>query len=100
MSATTSGSSQTGVNIALAGLILQVITLFIFSGIFGDFFYRYVRSSRGQVHGMREKLFVGFLTAAVLSTLARCIFRADELKDGYDGSTVKDEGLFIGLEGV
>ncbi|KAF3076038.1 Sphingoid long-chain base transporter RSB1 [Trichoderma lentiforme] len=100
LSASSSGSSQTGVNIALAGLILQVITLVIFCAIFGDFFFRYARSSKGQVHGLREKLFVGFLSASVLSTLVRCVFRADELKDGYDGSTVKNEGLFIGLEGV
>ncbi|KAM6484266.1 RTA1-domain-containing protein [Trichoderma sp. SZMC 28011] len=100
LSASSSGSSQTGVNIALAGLILQVITLVIFCAIFGDFFFRYARSSKGQVHELREKLFVGFLSASVLSTLVRCIFRADELKDGYDGSTVKNEGLFIGLEGV
>lgn len=100
LSASSSGSSQAGVNIALAGLILQVITLIIFCAIFGDFFFIYARLSKGQVHGLREKLFVGFLSASVLSTLVRCIFRADELKDGYDGSTVKNEGLFIGLEGV
>ncbi|KAL7959097.1 RTA1 domain-containing protein [Trichoderma compactum] len=100
LSASSSGSSQTGVNIALAGLILQVITLIIFCAIFGDFLFRYARSSKGQVHGLRAKLFVGFLSASVLSTLVRCIFRADELKDGYDGPIVKDEGFFIGLEGL
>ncbi|KAJ3497839.1 hypothetical protein NLG97_g1594 [Lecanicillium saksenae] len=99
LSATTSGTSQVGVNVALAGLIFQIITLVGFCGLFGDFLIRYLLSTQGFVN-KREGLFLSFLTTAVLIILARCIFRADELKDGYNGTTVKDEGLFIGLEGV
>ncbi|KAK5991948.1 Efflux pump himE [Cladobotryum mycophilum] len=100
LSATSSGSSQIGVDIALAGLIFQIVTLVLFCGISGDFLVRYLRSTRGKSHSTREKLFFSFLCASVLGTLARCIFRADELKEGYNGPTIKDEGLFIGLEGI
>lgn len=99
LSATTSGASKVGVNIALAGLIFQIITLVGFCIFFGDYTARYVCSTKRTV-SRTDGLFLGFLTLAMLTILARCIFRADELKNGYGGSTVKHEGLFIGLEGV
>lgn len=48
----------------------------------------------------RMYVFVGGLYGATLLILARCAFRCYELKDGYSGGAVADEGLFIGLEGV
>lgn len=48
----------------------------------------------------RMYAFIGGLYGATLSILARCAFRCYELQEGYDGEAVKDEGLFIGLEGV
>ncbi|CAI7611324.1 unnamed protein product [Penicillium pancosmium] len=101
LSASSSGSSQIGVDIAMAGLILQVVMLFVFLGLFSDFSIRYMSSDSARNIGTRGKLFFGFLLLAVLTTLARCIFRADELKEGYTGgSLISNEGLFIGLEGV
>ncbi|KAJ5372862.1 RTA1 like protein-domain-containing protein [Penicillium concentricum] len=101
LSASSSGSSQTGVDIAMVGLILQVIMLCVFLGLSGDFAIRYLRSDGAKNIGTRGKLFFGFLLLAVLATLARCIFRADELKEGYtSGSSISNESLFIGLEGV
>ncbi|KAJ5465236.1 RTA1 like protein-domain-containing protein [Penicillium daleae] len=101
LSASSSGSSQIGVDIAMAGLILQVVMLFVFLGLFSDFVIRYLSSDSARNIGTRGKLFFGFLLLAVLTTLARCIFRADELKEGYtSGSLISNEGLFIGLEGV
>lgn len=99
LSATTSGASKIGVNIALAGLIFQIITMMGFCILFGDYTVRYLCSTMRSV-SRTDGLFLGFLTLAVLTILARCIFRADELRNGYGGSTVKNEGLFIGLEGV
>ncbi|KAF4948037.1 hypothetical protein FGADI_9928 [Fusarium gaditjirri] len=81
LSAASSSGGQIGVDIAMAGLILQVIMLVVFTILFGDYILR-------------------FLALAVLTTLARCIFRAYELKEGYSGESIKHEGLFIGLEGV
>ncbi|KAH6986729.1 RTA1 like protein-domain-containing protein [Ilyonectria destructans] len=100
LSASSSGSSQIGVDIAMAGLIFQIITLVAFCGLFGDYLFRYLRSRKAMSFSTREKLFFSFMCIAVLATLARCIFRADELKEGYEGETIKHEGLFIGLEGV
>lgn len=84
----------------MAGLILQVIMLVVFSVLFADYMFRYLKSSKSKQLGARDKLFFGFLALAVLTTLARCIFRAYELKEGYSGESIKHEGLFIGLEGV
>lgn len=84
----------------MAGLILQVIMLFGFSGLLGDYVIRYLRSENAPQIGRRAKLFFGFLSLAVLTILIRCIFRADELKEGYSGDLISNEGLFIGLDGV
>lgn len=100
LSASSSGASQVGVDVAMAGLILQVIMLVTFSLLFGDYMFRYLRSKKSRILGSRDKLFFAFLAIAVLATLARCIFRADELKEGYQGELIKHEDLFVALEGV
>lgn len=84
----------------MAGLILQVIMLVVFSVLFADYMFRYLKSNNSRHLRARDNLFFGFLALAVLTTLARCIFRADELKEGYSGESIKHEGLFIGLEGL
>lgn len=66
---------------------------------------RYFIFSRRGAEGFpraprRMYLFVAGLYGATLLILARCAFRCYELKDGYGGDAVADEGLFIGLEGV
>ncbi|KAF5602888.1 parasitic phase-specific PSP-1 [Fusarium subglutinans] len=98
--ASSSGASQVGVDVAMAGLILQVIMLVTFSLLFGDYMFRYLRSKKSRNLGSRDKLFFAFLAIAVLATLARCVFRADELKEGYQGELIKHEDLFVTLEGV
>ncbi|KAJ0416693.1 RTA1 like protein-domain-containing protein [Aspergillus carlsbadensis] len=118
LSASSSGSSQIGVDIAMAGLILQVVMLSGFLVLFGDWVIRYLLANRGEGGGngssnangskasmrkridARQKLFFAFLFVAVVSTLVRCVFRADELKEGYSGALISNEALFIGLEGV
>ncbi|KAL2810352.1 hypothetical protein BJX63DRAFT_402415 [Aspergillus granulosus] len=84
----------------MAGLIFQVIMLFGFIGLLGDFVFRFLSSKTSSSIDTRAKLFFGFLFLALFTTLARCIFRADELKEGYSGELISNEGLFIGLEGV
>ncbi|KAH7303532.1 RTA1 like protein-domain-containing protein [Stachybotrys elegans] len=100
LSAASSGSAQVGVDIAMAGLILQVIMLVSFCVLFLDYLFRYLRSPMGKDLLKRDRLFFGFLSLAVLTTLARCIFRAYELREGYSGDSIKHEGVFIGLESV
>lgn len=106
LSTSSSGDSKVGVNLALAGLSLQVLTILLFCGFFGDFLFRYFRSEQSrrkardrQVEG-RVRLFFGFMSLAVALILARCAYRLVELNEGYSGHLVGDEPLFIGLEGV
>jgi phosphatidylglycerophosphate synthase len=106
MSSSSSGKSFAGVDIAIAGLSFQVFTLTIFICLATDYAIRYLRGRKEQRGGkqvkvtMRFKVFVGFLTFAILCILVRCVYRIDELSDGYSGPLVHKQGLFIGLEGV
>ncbi|KAL7792537.1 RTA1 like domain-containing protein [Trichoderma ceciliae] len=100
MSADTTGSNQTGVNISQAGLSLQVIILTLFIVAFADYMIRYLQSGRASGFGWRQTTFFSGLTTATLLILARCAYRVAELKDGYDGSLIKEEAPFIVLEGV
>ncbi|CAM1509006.1 Fc.00g027450.m01.CDS01 [Cosmosporella sp. VM-42] len=101
LSTTSQGSSQTGVDIAMAGLALQVAVLVIFSALFGDYMVRYFRSRTSQSLSLRMRIFFGFLSAAIILILGRCAYRCYELSKGYqDSDLITDEGLFIGLEGV
>ncbi|TFA97688.1 Sphingoid long-chain base transporter RSB1 [Trichoderma ghanense] len=100
MSANDTGSDQTGVDISQAGLSLQVIVLVAFIAAFGDYMFRYIRSGRASNWGWRLTAFFSGLTTATFLILARCAYRVAELKDGYDGSLIKEEATFIVLEGV
>jgi len=103
MSSNSKGSSQTGIDIALAGLSFQVLTLTIFTLLACDYMLRY-RKHRGDVRLSRGfKVFARFLSLAIVLILARCCYRIDELSHGYQGEKAKlvhNERLFIGLEGV
>ncbi|KEZ41986.1 hypothetical protein SAPIO_CDS6563 [Scedosporium apiospermum] len=115
LSTVSSGSNQTGIDLAFAGLILQVIVIFAFCFLFADHMLRFFRHSssssfsKGGYVGVskavalapwRMNTFLGGLAASILLILARCVFRCYELREGYSGETLSDEGLFIGLEGV
>ena len=102
MSASATGSSSTGVNVALAGLGFQVATLSVFIVAVVDYF---VRSRRvwAQTHlPTKFKVFVSALSLATLLILARCCYRIYELNQGYnrDSKALRDQSLFIGLESV
>ncbi|KAK3323323.1 parasitic phase-specific protein PSP-1 [Cercophora scortea] len=116
LSTVSSGESNVGVDLTLAGLSLQVIFMGVFAAFFADYLVRYFRSDvyRHQQQqesqdsltdgsgrfGFRPKLFLNFMALAYLIILARCAYRVAELRGGYSGRIFKDEGLFIGLEGV
>jgi len=103
-SSSSSGSSQTGVDLAIVGLAFQVFTLCVFIALALDFTIRYYRARKAIVERellpTKFKIFVAFLSLAILTILIRCVYRIDELSDGYSGSLIHNEGLFIGLEGV
>jgi hypothetical protein len=106
MSSNSSGQSYQGVDIAIAGLSFQVFTLTVFICLATDYAIRYLRGRKaGEKEARIElsrkfKVFVGFLSFAILCILIRCVYRIDELSDGYSGPLIHNEGLFIGLEGV
>jgi hypothetical protein len=106
MSSNSAGRSYIGVDIALAGLSFQVFTLSLFVCLATDYAIRYSRGQSAAKDGERKELttrflvFVGFLSLAILLILIRCVYRIDELSNGYNGPLIHKEGLFIGLEGV
>lgn len=93
---------------ALVGLALQVVAIVIFSSLFIDYMIRYFKSPQyraeveagGAKFGPRLKLFFGFMGLATVLIFVRCAYRLAELRQGYTGDLIKDEPLFIGLEGV
>lgn len=101
LSTVSQGSSTTGVDIALAGLSLQVVSLFAFGVCFADYVIRYLRNANMPPLSRRMQLFLSALATAIVLIEARCFYRCYELSKGYQNSDlVTDEGLFIGLEGV
>ncbi|KAL1876306.1 hypothetical protein Daus18300_002935 [Diaporthe australafricana] len=103
MSTTSSGASQLGVDLALAGLVLQVAFMLIFCALFTDYLIRYARASRvagAAPFTRRLAVFFGFMATATVLILVRCAYRLAELHEGYGGHLVRDEALFIDLEGV
>ena len=104
LSNSSDGSSQIGVDVAVAGLSFQVLTLCIFIALAVDFTVRFVKGRKRS--GTKDRLptqfriFVAFLSLAIVLILIRCIYRIDELSDGYSGPLIHNQGLFIGLEGV
>ncbi|EER27349.1 hypothetical protein D8B26_006596 [Coccidioides posadasii str. Silveira] len=102
-----------GKNIMIAGLVAQVVTLSAFILLAVDFSiraYRRMRSMGGDAaldprHArLRASFgFRAFLVALAVSTLTiftRCVYRVAELSEGWDGPLMRDEPLFIVLEGV
>ena len=105
-------AANLGKNIMIAGLVAQVVTMAIFILFAVDFAIRTWRRNRTlgddaldprYAHLRSSSLFRGFLIALSISTLGiftRCVFRVAELSDGWDGSLLSNESLFIALEGV
>jgi hypothetical protein len=102
-----------GNNIMIAGLSVQVATLFIFILLVLDFAVHTIRRIRqlgvdGALdphHAALRKswVFKGFLVALSLSTLlifTRCVYRIAELSKGWTGHLYAVQSYFIGLEGV
>ncbi|KAJ6438053.1 RTA-like protein [Purpureocillium lavendulum] len=101
LSTTSSGVNTTGVDIAMAGLALQVAALFIFTFFYVDYVARYTRSPSTPPLASRLLSFFSGLSLAIFLILGRSIYRCYELSKGYRNSDlITNEDLFIGLEGV
>ena len=100
MSSKSNGASESGVNIALAGLAFQVATLFFFVACVIDYTVRSRSVWMNHKLSGRFKTFCVFLGLATLLIWIRCCYRVYELSEGYseDSEALRDEHLFIGLE--
>lgn len=101
MSATSNGTSQAGVDIALAGLIFQVITLTLFAVCVVDYGWRSRKSWILKELPGRFVLFTSALGLATVLIFIRCCYRVYELSEGYsrDSEALHDETMFNALEG-
>ncbi|KAK1590925.1 parasitic phase-specific protein PSP-1 [Colletotrichum navitas] len=97
---TTIAAVNRGVNISLAGLVLQVVALLVFCGLFADYMITYSRSKTRPPMSQRLKLYLFFLSLGTLFILLRCVYRVVELHGGYFSHWFRDQALFIALESV
>lgn len=101
-----SGTSQTGINIMVAGLAWQVASLLLFMLCCGEYAWRVWRSwipSAAGSHPLREsgmfKAFLGALGLATVTVFIRSCFRVAELSQGFNGPLANNEVTFMVLEG-
>ncbi|KAL8719546.1 MAG: hypothetical protein Q9181_008053 [Wetmoreana brouardii] len=108
--ADTQSLQDTGINIMIAGLVFQVVSLMVFATLCADFALS-VRKSGGSVRGeLRSRLrhctprrfhmFIGVLFIATFVIYVRSVFRVAELCEGFDGHLANDEITFMILEGA
>jgi hypothetical protein len=108
MAATNSTGSQRGVDIMIAGLISQVVTMTLFLALWADFVLR-TRRARGSrmqpqmYESLRAQknfsLFQWSLFVATVLIFVRCIYRVAELWDGFGGKLANHEATFMIFEG-
>jgi hypothetical protein len=99
--------SRTGVNIMIAGLAFQVVSLTIFIALSMEFVYRARKARESDLNfdffNLRKRtIFRVFPYAIAVATIAiyiRCVFRVAELKDGFGGKLANDQTAFMILEG-
>ncbi|KAI4152179.1 MAG: hypothetical protein L6R39_001877 [Caloplaca ligustica] len=109
--ASTNSLLQTGINIMIAGLAFQVVSLTVFAVLCADFAWSVRRKggdvSRGTLQGKLPYCSVGmfysFIIALAVATLTiyiRSCFRVAELQGGFDGELANDQITFMVLEGT
>jgi hypothetical protein len=99
-SSCSSGVDKSGVQISIAGLSFQVVVIIAFMALSIDFLIAFKRKGPRTVLPLATKRFVVFLSLGITLILVRCCYRIDELSGGYGSNEFRDEGKFIGLEGV
>jgi hypothetical protein len=98
---------QTGINIMIAGLVLQAVSLAAFLVIVADFgwcCHRGVLDMTASKQRTRSrvifKMFLASLLLATMAILIRSIFRVAELWGGFNGTLWNDETDFLILDGA
>ena len=103
------GSSllDVGTNLMIAGVVFQVVILFIFGFLFVEYTVRTYRrkdqltaNSLALLHDTKFRLFIGGILLAYLGIFVRCVYRIPELSGGWRSELMRNEAEFIALEGV
>lgn len=96
-----------GVDIMIAGLAFQVITLVTFAVLAFDFFWTVRKNVNllkpSSQHLMSNRMFRLFIAAATISytaILIRCVYRVAELSGGWGNPIMRKESEFIVLESL
>lgn len=100
-------TKQVGVDIMIAGLVLQALSLAVFLVVVADFAWcchRGIWSQEPEKQRTRNrpifKVFMVGLIMATIFVLIRSIFRAAELWGGFDGNLWNNEVDFMVLDGT
>ncbi|KAK6005243.1 hypothetical protein QM012_008022 [Aureobasidium pullulans] len=99
--------SRTGVNVMIAGLAFQVVSLTIFIALSMEFAYRAYKARESELNfdffDLRKRTMFRMLPYAIavatITIYIRCVFRVAELKDGFGGKLANDQTAFMILEG-
>lgn len=101
---------QMGIDIMIAGVAWQVVSLGAFGILCAEFAWKVKRASEEElshkpdfVSLRRTRQFRLFLCALAIATLVvfvRSVFRCVELRQGFDGELANDEVTFMVLEGA
>lgn len=89
----------------MAGLSFQVFSLVLFATATADYYFlvrKNYRNGAPPPKGAhpRIKWFFLALTLAYTCIMIRCIYRVIELSDGWNSALMKDEVLYVILEGM
>ncbi|KAF2760759.1 putative RTA1 domain protein [Pseudovirgaria hyperparasitica] len=100
-------SNDLGINIMIAGLVAQVVSLLVFMLLCADFAWsaHKRRSERDPAFAVLRssfiwKAFLIGLGVATLTIFVRSVYRVAELFEGFDSELANNEPLFMALEGT
>ncbi|KAI4638603.1 hypothetical protein J4E93_009904 [Alternaria ventricosa] len=98
---------DTGTNLMVAGVVIQVVVLSFFGALLVEYTIRtYKRreqlssSAMTLFHKTSFRCFMFAIIIGFLGIFIRCIYRIPELTDGWGSELMRDETDFIILEGV
>lgn len=98
---------KVGNDLMMAGISLQVITLFVFGIMASIYCYRLLKSTSGPLpssgHVWKStsfRLFLGGFLVAFTTIFIRCIYRIAEMAGGWANPLMQSERDFIALDSV
>jgi hypothetical protein len=105
--------SKTGTNIMVAGIVFQLVSITLFSILFGIFVARVRRMRPGQrdeakaPEDLMQNNSYSKVRALVIATVISClmiyirsVYRTVELLQGWRGYLISREGYFIGFDAI